>query len=98
MKQRYLRNVVTLKLDQNKCVGCGRCLVVCPHGVFDWDSSKAEENPRTRVRVAYRDACMECGACRQNCVAGAIGVSVGVGCAAAMGTVCSATNRRRVMT
>ncbi len=31
---RYLSEVVTLNLDQEKCVGCGRCLEVCPHEVF----------------------------------------------------------------
>ena len=25
----YLRDVVTLALDQEKCVGCGLCLMVC---------------------------------------------------------------------
>jgi ferredoxin len=30
----YLKNVVTLKLDKNKCTGCGKCLEVCPHQVF----------------------------------------------------------------
>ena len=26
----YLKNVVTLQLDQEKCTGCGTCLEVCP--------------------------------------------------------------------
>lgn len=31
---RYLQDVVTLEYDADKCVGCGRCGEVCPHGVF----------------------------------------------------------------
>ncbi len=30
----YLKNVVTLKLNEDKCTGCGMCLDVCPHEVF----------------------------------------------------------------
>ncbi|NLK72765.1 MAG: 4Fe-4S binding protein, partial [Clostridiales bacterium] len=28
MKNKYLKNVCTLKLDSDKCVGCGRCIEV----------------------------------------------------------------------
>jgi NAD-dependent dihydropyrimidine dehydrogenase PreA subunit len=72
----YLKDVVTLKLDVQKCVGCGMCLVVCPHAVLSPDNG--------RVRVENRDACMECGACAQNCPTHALRVNAGVGCAAAV--------------
>ena len=73
MKMEYLKNVVTLRLDQELCVGCGRCLEVCPHGVLKMESGKAA--------LALRDACMECGACARNCPTRAIFVKNGVGCA-----------------
>lgn len=73
---RYLPNVVTLKLDSEKCIGCGMCIEVCPHAVFALDDKKA--------RIVDRDACMECGACAKNCIADAISVKPGVGCAAAV--------------
>ncbi|WP_448384575.1 mercury methylation ferredoxin HgcB [Desulfosoma sp.] len=72
----YLKDVVTLHLDAEKCVGCGFCTVVCPHGVF------VRENGKTRL--ADRDACMECGACARNCPSNAISVQSGVGCAQAV--------------
>ena len=72
----YLKNVVTLQLDENKCTGCGRCLEVCPHAVFKMNSS--------HVVIQNRDACMECGACSRNCPFGAISVEAGVGCANAV--------------
>ena len=31
---RYLSNVVTLRLDETQCTGCGMCEMVCPHAVF----------------------------------------------------------------
>ncbi|RPJ08374.1 MAG: 4Fe-4S dicluster domain-containing protein [Deltaproteobacteria bacterium] len=71
----YLRNVATLRLDQDTCIGCGLCCHVCPHQVFVMDGKKA--------RIAL-DACMECGACSLNCPVKAIAVDSGVGCASGM--------------
>jgi Fe-S-cluster-containing hydrogenase component 2 len=43
MKQMiYLKDVVTLKLDQKKYMGCGMCLLVCPHVVFSLTNDKIE--------------------------------------------------------
>ena len=72
----YLKNVVTLQLDENKCTGCGMCMDVCPHEVFKMNSK--------HVVIQNRDACMECGACSLNCPASAIAVQSGVGCANAV--------------
>ena len=72
----YLRNVTTLRLDVERCSGCGRCTEVCPHAVFSLADRKAQ--------VCDRDACMECGACARNCPVDAITVRAGVGCAAAV--------------
>lgn len=66
----------TLQYDPDLCIGCGMCIVVCPHAVFAMNSRVA--------RLVRADACMECGACQINCPAGAIVVDSGVGCAAAM--------------
>jgi len=72
----YLKDVVTLQLDVKKCTGCGMCLEVCPHNVFQMNESHAV--------IRNRDACMECGACSRNCPVEAISVQSGVGCAAAV--------------
>ena len=37
----YLKDVATLELDIEKCIGCGRCVEVCPHGVFTIVDGKA---------------------------------------------------------
>ncbi|MFO7569108.1 MAG: mercury methylation ferredoxin HgcB [Smithellaceae bacterium] len=75
-RMRYLKNVATLALDEKKCTGCGLCLDVCPHGVFNMNAKS--------VRITDRDACMECGACAVNCPVSAVTVQSGVGCAAAV--------------
>jgi NAD-dependent dihydropyrimidine dehydrogenase PreA subunit len=75
-EQRYIRDVVTLQLDDALCTGCGRCMEVCPHAVFTLSDNKAV--------IQDRDACMECGACVKNCPVNAISVRPGVGCANAI--------------
>ncbi|WP_020676021.1 mercury methylation ferredoxin HgcB [Geopsychrobacter electrodiphilus] len=74
--QKYLKNVVTLKLEQEKCVGCGLCAIVCPRAVFKIEDDLAW--------ITALDNCMECGACVGNCPVGAITVHAGVGCASAI--------------
>jgi len=76
MKLRYLRDVTTLRLDREKCTGCGMCVQVCPHEVYQIKNRKAV--------IVDRDACMECGACSRNCHFEAISLRAGVGCAYAL--------------
>lgn len=66
----------TLAFSAERCINCGMCSAVCPHGVF-----VSGDNV---VRVVRPDACMECGACQLNCPVGALTVDSGVGCASAM--------------
>lgn len=73
---KYLADVTTLEFFPEKCTGCGRCVEVCPHGVFRMADKKAT--------ITDRDLCMECGACAVNCEFGAVKVDYGVGCAAAI--------------
>ena len=74
MLNHYLTN--TLSYNPTKCINCGMCLAVCPHGVF-------APNGKV-VSVVRAQACMECGACQLNCPTQAISVESGVGCAEAM--------------
>ena len=85
----YLKDVVTLQLDQEKCTGCGTCLEVCPRQVFSLNGKQ--------VRIANRDACMECGACALNCPFDALSVEAGVGCAAAVIEFRPGTHRRLLL-
>ncbi|MDX1763239.1 MAG: mercury methylation ferredoxin HgcB [bacterium] len=72
---KYLAGVSTLTYDGDKCVGCGRCVEVCPHQVFRIAEKKAV--------LVDKDRCIECGACAGNCEFDALAVDAGVGCAAA---------------
>ena len=68
----YFENVVSLDLQPEKCIGCGMCLQVCPHGVFAMREKK--------VMLLDKDHCMECGACMRNCPTHALTVEAGEGC------------------
>jgi glycyl-radical enzyme activating protein len=46
-----------------KCIGCGRCIAVCPTL-----SQGAEEG----IRVYHRDTCRRCGACAEECYTNAL--------------------------
>lgn len=76
MKHRYLKNVTTLKMNIDKCTGCGKCIEVCPHLVFKIFDGKAQ--------IIDKDRCMECGACAKNCPFDVLEVKPGVGCAYAV--------------
>lgn len=70
----YLSN--TLQYFPDACIGCGMCVAVCPHEVFNMNERLAQ--------LIHQEACMECGACQINCPTNAIVVVSGVGCAFAM--------------
>lgn len=73
----YLKNVATLRVNQEKCVGgCNFCVEVCPHGVLSIKRNKAS--------IVDLDLCIECGACAMNCPFNAISVETGAGCAKAL--------------
>lgn len=80
----YIKDAASLSLDREACTGCGMCLTVCPHGVFEFRNGTAAASKRRAVEIVFKDRCMECGACMMNCPAGAIAVKKGVGCAAAV--------------
>lgn len=75
-EHQHLSGVSTLKLDTDKCIGCGLCANVCPHAVFVIEQKLAQ--------IVELDRCMECGACVGNCPVTALNVTAGVGCASAI--------------
>lgn len=73
---KYIDEYITLELDEEKCIGCSLCFIVCPHRVFEMREKKAH--------IISKSSCIECGACMSNCPVSAIKVEAGVGCAIAI--------------
>lgn len=81
MRHKYLKDVVTLELDKEKCIGCGMCINVCFHNVFTLEEGES---------IIYeRDNYMECGACSINCPFSAIEVRT-------WGWLCVRINKRKI--
>ena len=59
MKRHIPIQLLSLVLDEGKCIGCSMCTEVCPHHVLEMHQNKA--------RIVDFNACMECGACVNNC-------------------------------
>ena len=60
---------ILVSVDTSECIGCGRCLSVCPAGVFAWDSSGNHAVARNAAQ------CIRCHRCLQTCPASAITVN-----------------------
>lgn len=54
----------TIKVDKEKCDGCGECVDVCPSNVYEINEGKA--------MPANAQECIECCACVEVCPQNAI--------------------------
>jgi Nif-specific ferredoxin III len=63
-----------VKLDQQTCIGCGRCYKVCPRDVFDLvereaddDSYDDDDDNAMVMSIANALDCIGCGSCSRVC-------------------------------
>jgi len=56
---------MSIKIDKNRCTGCGRCRAVCPGSLLSADEAGKTENK-------YPEDCWGCTACLKECRALAI--------------------------
>ena len=58
-----------VRIDVDKCIGCGICIDVCPMDVFYYSFEDKKSV------IAYPECCQTCGQCYVNCPTGSIGIS-----------------------
>ncbi len=71
-----------ISLDEEKCIGCGRCFKVCPRGVLELVGLNAEgeyvhvdeddedgddEYEKKVMTLAHKELCIGCTACSKIC-------------------------------
>ncbi len=53
-----------MKIDKEKCIGCGTCVAICPVGAISLDADGKA--------VIDKEKCINCGACKATCPVDAI--------------------------
>ena len=56
---------MSIKIDKNKCVGCSRCVEVCPGNLIKIDGEK-------KAFIKYERDCWGCTSCVKECPRGAV--------------------------
>lgn len=62
------KDIGDIRLEMDKCVGCGTCFDICPNRVF------AEEKGGGKALLARPDDCFNCGACVRQCPEDALAI------------------------
>jgi Nif-specific ferredoxin III len=58
-------------VDDEKCIGCGRCMKICAHGVLAPKEVDEEDSAKMFASVTNPDDCIGCEACGRTCKKGA---------------------------
>jgi Nif-specific ferredoxin III len=54
-------------IDDEKCIGCGRCFKICAHEVLGPRDTDEEESAKMFMKVEKAENCIGCQACGRTC-------------------------------
>ena len=55
------------KIDEDKCIGCGKCVKTCPIEAIEWVSNDDEKNNKPKKVKINEEICLGCGICVKAC-------------------------------
>ena len=55
------------KIDEDKCIGCGKCVKTCPIEAIEWVSNDDEKNNKPKKVKVNEEICLGCGICVRAC-------------------------------
>ena len=55
------------KIDEDKCIGCGKCIKTCPIEAIEWVLNDDETNNKPKKVKVNEEICLGCGICVRAC-------------------------------
>jgi heterodisulfide reductase subunit A len=59
---RVIAEPIVSEVDEEKCIGCGLCEMICPYKAI-----QVEETPKGRIARTIGASCKGCGVCGASC-------------------------------
>jgi len=55
------------EINENACIGCGKCVAVCPVEAMTLVSANDTKNPKKKKAILNKEICLGCGLCARTC-------------------------------
>ncbi len=56
------------KVDENNCIGCGKCIKVCPIEAISYSEITTADNRKPKTAKINEEICLGCGVCARACL------------------------------